>query len=192
MIRTPVAAMGCPKEIPDPWAFSRSSSASTPHSVSTLKTWQAKASLISMTSMSVSDSPVRSRTFWVAGTGPMPMNAGSHPAADQPTSQAMGSSPMLSTASSATTRQAAAASFCWEAFPAVTVPPGVIVRSLASTSAVESGRIPSSRPTISGSPLRWDTSIGTTSSSKWPASRAAVARRWLRAAKASEASLVMR
>src|SRR5271166_764624 len=82
----------------------------------------------------------------------MPMVAGSQPAAAHPARKPSGSRLSGPSRSSATTRQAAAASFCWLALPAVTVPPGVIVRSLASVWGVESGRTPSSRRTVTGLP----------------------------------------
>ena len=59
---------------------------------------------------------------------------------------------------------------------------GMIVRSLARVSGVESGRTPSSRLTVTGSPRRCGTWTGTTSSSNRPASQAAAARWWLWAA----------
>ncbi len=40
---------------------------------------EAKASFISTRSMSSIDSPVFSSSFWTAGSGPMPMIAGSTP-----------------------------------------------------------------------------------------------------------------
>ena len=65
----------------------------------------------------------------------------------------MGSRLRSRSSSSATTRQAAAASFCWLALPAVTVPSVDSGRSLASDSGVQSALIPSSREQTSGSPL---------------------------------------
>ena len=62
--------------------------------------------------------------------GRCPCAAGSQPAAAQPTSYAIGSRPSSPSLSSATTRQAAAASFCWPELPAVTVPSFMIGRSL--------------------------------------------------------------
>ena len=100
--------------------------------------------------------------------------------------------PTTASLSSATTRQAAAASFCWLALPAVTVPSLISGRSLPSVAMVASARKPSSRAKTNGSPLRCGTATGTTSSSKLPASQAAAARWWLRSAKASASSRVMR
>ena len=121
----------------------------------------------------------------------MPMVAGSQPTAVHPTRYAIGSRPSSSSRSSATTRQAAAASFCWAELPAVTVPSFMIGPSLASDAGVESARIPSSRSKVSGSPRRCGTSTGTTSSANFPSAQAAAARDWLRAAYASAASRPM-
>ena len=133
----------------------------------------------------------RASSFFTAGTGPMPMCEGSQPAAAQPTSVAMGVRPSSASLSSATIRQAAEASFCWLALPAVTVPFGISTRSLARLSGVTSARKPSSRANVTGSPLRCGTCTGTISSAKRPASQAAAARWWLRSAKASASSRVM-
>ena len=43
-------------------------------------TWAANASLISNSSMSASESPVRASTFAIANTGPRPMRRGESPA----------------------------------------------------------------------------------------------------------------
>ena len=53
---------------------------------------------------------MRRANFSTAGTGPMPIRDGSHPAAAHPVRYPIGWSPRSSSASSATTRQAAAAS----------------------------------------------------------------------------------
>ena len=108
-----------------------------------------------------------------AGTGPMPMRDGSQPAAAQPTSQPIGSRPSSASLSSATTRQAAAASFCWLALPAVTVPSFISGLQLApAIPAWSSARTPSSRAKTTGSPFFCGTLTGTTSSSKRPAAQA--------------------
>ena len=81
---------------------------------------------------------------------------------------------------------AAPPSEIWLALPAVMVPSlSKAGRSLASDSAVVSGRTPSSVSTTSGSPLRWGTSTGTISSANLPSLMAAAARSWERALKAS-------
>ena len=54
-----------------------------------------------------------------------------------------------------------------------------------------SGRMPSSLANLSASPFFCGTSTGTTSSANLPASHAAAARRWLRAAYSSAASREM-
>ena len=129
-MRPPVAPIGWPRLMPEPLTFSRSRS-SQPQPFSTASTCGAKASFSSTRSMSSQPSPVRSKSRFTAGTGPMPMRDGSQPAAAQPTSQPIGSRPSSSSLSSATTRQAAAASFCWLALPAVTTPSFSMGRSLA-------------------------------------------------------------
>ncbi len=189
-IRPPVAPIGCPSEMPEPFTFSRSSTSArvSPHPCRTASTCTAKASLTSIRSRSSKPIPARSSTLWAAPTGPIPMRDGSHPTAAQLSKKAIGSRPSSSSRSSATTRQAAAASFCCAALPAVTVPPGMIGRSAASDSSVVSARTPSSRSKTTGSPLRWGISTGTISSSKSPPAHAAPARCWLRTAYASAAS----
>ena len=87
MMRTPVAAIGWPMEMPEPFTFVRSKSRSVkPHSRVTASTWAANASFSSMRSMSFSSSPACASAFFVAGTGPMPMYAGCTPA-DRPGEQ---------------------------------------------------------------------------------------------------------
>ena len=81
-IRPPVAPMGWPSEMPEPLTFSRSRS-SQPQPFSTASTCGAKASFSSTRSMSSQDRPVRSKSRFTAGTGPMPMRDGSQPAAAQ-------------------------------------------------------------------------------------------------------------
>ena len=63
------------------------------------------------------------------------------------------------------TRQAAAASFCWLALPAVTTPPSSGL-SAPRLSIVASARIPSSRAKTMGSPRFCGTAIGTNCASK--------------------------
>src|SRR5580658_8577132 len=152
-MRPPVAPMGWPRLMPEPFTLSRSRS-SQPQPLSTASTWGAKASFSSTRSMSSQESPVRSKRRFTAGTGPMPMREGSQPAAAQPTSQPIGSRPSSASLSSATTRQAAAASFCWLALPAVTTPPFSMAFSLPRLSGVASARTPSSLSKMIGSPRR--------------------------------------
>ncbi|MNC63884.1 hypothetical protein D3C75_1140440 [compost metagenome] len=91
----------------------------------------------------------------------------------------MGSRFSSASLSSATTRQAAAASFCWLELPAVTVPSRINGRSLPRLSRLASTRMPSSWRNRIGSPLRCGTLIGTTSESKRPSAQARAARWWL-------------
>ena len=81
----------------------------------------------------------------------MPMREGSHPAAAQLTNQPMGSRFSSASLSSDTTKQAAAASFCWLALPAVTTPSFSMGRSLPRLSAVASALLPSSLAKTMGS-----------------------------------------
>ena len=74
----PVAATGCPSEMPLPLGLVRSSG--RPSSRMTARAWAAKASFTSNTSISSSFRPVFSSTILTAGTGPMPMILGSTPA----------------------------------------------------------------------------------------------------------------
>ena len=90
------------------------------------------------------------------------------------------------------TTTAAAPSEIGEELPAVIVPSLANAgRSLASDSAVVSGRMPSSSLITSGSPLRCGMITGVISSAKWPFFCAAAARWWLAAAKASCSARVM-
>ena len=76
------------------------------------------------------------------------------------------------------TTSAAAPSLTPGALPAVTVPSSLNAGlSFANPSAVVSGRIGSSCATMSASPFRWGSVIGTISSRNHPASVAAAARR---------------
>ena len=93
--------------------------------------------------------------------GRCPSSPARSPTAAQPSNQPIGSRPSSSSRSSATTRQAAAASFCWLALPAVTVPPGIDRAQLrpASRAWCPAGR-PRPGRTTSGSPRRCGTSTG--------------------------------
>ncbi|MCY1516425.1 hypothetical protein D9M68_510540 [compost metagenome] len=74
----PVAPTGWPSEMPEPFGFTLAGS--KPSSLMTAQACAANASFDSITSKSLTFSPVRSSTLRVAGTGPMPMYAGSTPA----------------------------------------------------------------------------------------------------------------
>ncbi len=79
-MRPPVAPIGWPREMPEPFTFSRSKSESlNAHSRVTASTWAAKASFTSIRSMSASVRPARSSALAVAGTGPMPIVASARP-----------------------------------------------------------------------------------------------------------------
>ena len=109
---------------------------------STARTWAAKASFTSTRPISSKVRPVFSKTFATAPTGPRPIRAGSQPTAVHPTRNAIGSSLNSASLSSATIKQAVAASFCCAALPAVMAPLFRIGRSFASDSAVVSARTP--------------------------------------------------
>ena len=82
----------------------------------------AKASLSSIRSMSASFRPARLRAFFVAGTGPVPITAGSTPTTAVATTRTSGLRPSDLAFSSDMTSSAAAPSFSGELLPAVTVP----------------------------------------------------------------------
>src|SRR5512132_549348 len=145
--RAPLIPMGCPSEMPPPRGFSlsRSNLRSRSHAM----TCAANASLISITSMSASDRPVFSSTFLVAGTGPMPMTAGSTPAHDIPASRASGRRPSAAARDSDISTRAAAPSVIPEELPAVALPfSRKTGGNAASRSSVVSGRGCSSSLTV--------------------------------------------
>ena len=133
-------------------------------------------------------------TFWMAGTGPIPISAGATPAAALEPTKASTSIPKDFARSASIKINAAAPSLTPEALPAVTEPDGSVVnagRSLARASAVVDGRGCSSMSTRSGSPLRWGTETGTNSSANRPRSWAEAHRCWLCKANWSWASRLM-
>ena len=153
--------------------------------------WVAKASFSSKAPTSASFTPLRARTFCVAGTGPMPMISGGTPAEAPSTIRARAVRPYSRMARSDATMMAEAPSFSVLELPAVTMPPDRTTgRSLASTSAVVPSRGPSSVSTTV-SPLRPRTVTGTISSLKCPAAMAASAFSWDRTANASASSREM-
>src|ERR1700677_2826995 len=113
----PVAAPGCPREMPLPFGLVRSGG--RPNSLTTASAWAAKASFTSNTSISSILIPVRSSRVRTAGTGPMPMMRGSTPACAYPISLPIGTRPLLRTHDSEASTTAAAASL---------MPPGVVAR----------------------------------------------------------------
>ena len=130
--------------------------------------------------------PARSRALRLAGTGPMPMTAGSTPATAVETMRASGRRPRLPAVFASASSTAEAPSLMPELFPAVTVPPSRNAgRRRASASADVSARGCSSRATTTDSPFAPRTVIGTICSSNRPASIAATAFRWLASPNAS-------
>ena len=83
-------------------------------------TTDAKASLISTTSMSSSFRPARSSTRVVAGMGAVSMRIGESPASENDTKRARGVSPSSSAFSRDAISTAEAPSEIWDEFPAVT------------------------------------------------------------------------
>src|SRR5207253_1304062 len=77
-MRAPLAPRGWPIAMAPPRTFTFSGLALS--TLMTASAWAAKASLISIRSMSSSLSPARSSALCVAGTGPMPITDGSTPA----------------------------------------------------------------------------------------------------------------
>ncbi len=106
-------------------------------------TTEANASLISIRSMSSIFIPLRSRSFWVAGMGPVSMITGSTPTVVWSTILARGVRPSSSAFSRVITRTAAAPSEICEELPAVTLPSSLKAGfSWESFSSEVSGRIP--------------------------------------------------
>ena len=82
--------------------------------------WQTPRSVLSHPSARWSG-PRGPAPFALAGTGPMPMTRGATPAADMPTTRAIGVRPCADALASDAISSAAAPSFTPEALPAVTV-----------------------------------------------------------------------
>lgn len=76
-IRAPLAPIGCPSAMAPPLTFTFSES--KPRFFPTARNCAANASLASMRSISASCSPASCNAFCVAGTGPIPINAGGTP-----------------------------------------------------------------------------------------------------------------
>ena len=89
----------------------------------TTRLCEAKASFNSTRSISSTLTPVRARSFWTAGTGPIPITRGSTPATALPTKAPSASTPRSRARSSLAITSAAAPSLIPDEFPAVTVPP---------------------------------------------------------------------
>ena len=124
VIRAPLAPSGCPMAIEPPrtLTFSGSSFSIRMQAMAC----EAKASFSSIRSMSASFMPARLSAFFVAGTGPVPITAGSTPTTAVATTRTSGFRPSDLAFSSDMTSSAAAPSFNGELLPAVTVPmPGM-------------------------------------------------------------------
>ena len=144
-----------------PLGLTRLSSKATPKPLRQASTCAAKASLISITSMSFSSRPARSSAFLAAGTGPKPMERGGTPATPVAITRTSGLTPALSPASRLATISAAAPSLMPDALPAVVTPSGNSALSLCKVSIVVSGRgCSSSLTTRSGLPLPWGSETG--------------------------------
>ena len=140
----------------------------------------ANASFSSTTCMSEGCRPAFSSALSDEGTGPIPMKSGCTPAGAADTSRASGFSPRCFAFVSDINTSAVAPSFKGDALPAVTDPFSAKAGfSLASASSDVSGRGPSSSAIAC---------TGTISSARRPDFCAAIARWWLRSAKASWSS----
>jgi hypothetical protein len=188
-IREPLEPSGCPKAMAPPSLFTMSGS--SPRRRMLARDWVANASLSSTAPRSPTLSPLRLSTFWVAGTGPMPMISGSQPAEAPSMMRARGVRPSRWIADSEATMMADAPSLREDELPAVTTePPGTTGRRPDRTSMEVPARGPSSVSTTV-SALRVLTVTGTISSLKRPAPMAASAFSWERTAKASASSREM-
>ncbi len=156
--------------------FTLTLAGSASRSFSHASTTEAKASLISTTSMSASCIPARCKAWRVAGMGAVSIQTGSAARTDRWWMRARGVRPCSATARSDAMSSAAEPSEIWLETAAVSRPSGIRVRSPAIFSRVVPRRGPSSVVT---SPS------GAISRSKRPPSMAAIARSWLRRAKAS-------
>src|SRR6266481_3804118 len=78
--RPPEAPSGWPSAMAPPLGLTFSASYDRPSWRSTASAWAANASLSSITSKSRTVMPSLAKSFWVAGTGPMPMTRGGTPA----------------------------------------------------------------------------------------------------------------
>ena len=119
-MRAPVHPMGWPSAIAPPLTFRRSAEIGT--SRTTASTCAANASFSSTRSKSSTVRPVRSVSFCIAGTGPMPMIRGSTPALAQPRILARGVRPRLCAASADVRTSAAPPSVIPDDVPAVMMP----------------------------------------------------------------------
>ena len=169
-----------------PFGLTWAASSATPSSRRQASPCAAKASLISITSISSMRSPAMPSAFWVAGTGPMPITRGGTPAAAMATIRAIGVNPCASRPLADASNSAAAPSLTPDALPAVTVMPSPLTPlRAASCSGLVLGRGCSSVSTITGSPRRCGIITGVISSANFAAACAAAQRCCDRSAKAS-------
>ena len=119
-MRTPLHPSGWPRAIAPPFTFTFS--ISNPRSLMQAMLCEANASFNSTRSRSFMSRPALCNAFFVAGTGPMPMIAGSTPATAMLTIFAIGFKPYFLTAASEASNIAAAPSLIPLLLPAVTVP----------------------------------------------------------------------
>jgi hypothetical protein len=171
-----------------PFGFTVSGSGCS--SRSQASTTEAKASLISVTSMSRIERPVSFRSFWVAAIGPVSIRTGSEPTRPLATIVARGRRPRLRAFSRVIISTAAAPSEIWDEVPALWTPFGRFVFRPASASSVVSRRPPSrSTRCVSfvglPSTMPVGASIGTIWASKRRSFQAFAARSWERSPKAS-------
>ena len=190
-MRTPVAPIGWPSEMPEPLTLSRSStSASFDAPAGQDREHLHGERLVELDQVEIveTESGAREQLLHRAHRADAHRD-GSQPAAAQPSRKPIGSSP---SSSQAVLGDDQAGGRGVVLLAGVAGGDGAVrhrsCAARASVSAVVSARMPSSRSKTIGSPLRCGTSTGTTSSSNLPASTAAAARWWLRAANASAAS----
>ena len=139
--RAPVDPSGCPSAIAPPLTLTRSISGSSSRRQAAIT--GAKASLISIRSMSSIAIPFRSSSLRVAGIGPVSMITGSTPTVVWSMIRARGFSPSALALSAAMSSTAAAPSEICDELPAVILPSGLKAGlRLASASSVVSGRMP--------------------------------------------------
>ena len=147
---------------------------SMPSSLLTAQACAAKASFNSNKSTSAAFHPARCKALREAGTGPIPIVAGSSPLVPNAAMRARGFSPSAAAFLAVITTTAAAPSLIPDALPAVTEPAlSNAGRNPASASAVVFLLMNSSVLKIIGSPLRWGIETDTISSLNLPASCAA-------------------
>mmetsp|Transcript_21361 Transcript_21361/g.50574 ORF Transcript_21361/g.50574 Transcript_21361/m.50574 type:complete len:392 (+) Transcript_21361:180-1355(+) len=176
--RAPVHPSGCPRAIAPPFGLTRAGSMlrTSMHQLAC----DAKASLISQTSMSPMDRPHCFNTAGMATAGPIPMTRGGTPLTAYPLQIPRTGNPRFWASARVVTNTAAAPSVVWDELPAVVLPSSEKTGlSLDRIGRVVRGRMPSSSLT---SPT------GTISLQNLPAARAAAAFWWDSAANSSRCS----